>query len=59
MVSIPPALEAQMAVAKQNVAMEMIKQANDAQKGLVAVLEQMAQNVPVSESQGTNLDTRI
>lgn len=45
---IPPTMVAEMALARQNVGLSMIKQSSDAQKQVASILEQAL--LPVSSS---------
>lgn len=45
---LPPTMVAEMALARQNVGLSMIKQSSDAQKQVASILEQAL--VPVSSS---------
>lgn len=58
MTSMPTIMALQMAQAQQNAALSMIKSSADAERGIVAILENSAGNVPVSESRGARLDIR-
>lgn len=50
------ALVAQQSILQQNIAMSVIKQANDMQKAMADILMQSAANVPVSASRGTSVN---
>ncbi|HEY8191426.1 MAG TPA: hypothetical protein VIG74_03295 [Alphaproteobacteria bacterium] len=53
---LPADIAAQAAMARQNVALSVIKQNAKAEQAIASILEQAAQNVPVSQSRGTNLN---
>ncbi len=58
MSEIPAAIAAQMAIARQNAAMAMIKQNADIQQQIVALVDQAVDNVPVSPARGGNVNFR-
>lgn len=53
---VPAGIAAQAALTRQAVALEMVKQAANMEKQLVAILDQAISNVPVSSSRGTTLN---
>ncbi len=53
---IPAGIAAQAAMTRQAMAIQMVKQAADMEKQLVAILDQAIASVPVSSSRGTALN---
>ncbi len=53
---IPAGIAAQAAMTRQTIAIEMVKQAANMERQLVAILDQAIANVPVSSSRGTALN---
>lgn len=56
---IPGDIAAQMAIAKQNVAMSLIKRSAQAEQQVAAILEQAIQNVPTSSVRGSNFNRSV
>ena len=56
MTSIPPMIAAEMATVQQSAAISMVKQTAEAEKGIVAILENAAEQVPVSANRGQNVN---
>ncbi len=59
MTSLPYAIAAQMAQVQQNAALSMVKKTAEAEKGIVAILENASEQVPVSESRGSHVDISV
>lgn len=55
---LPAGIAAEMAMARQNVAMSVIKQNAQAAQAIAGILEQAVQNVPVSPVRGSQLNLR-
>ncbi len=55
---IPAQAAVESALLKQAVALSVIKQSAQAEKGLANILEQAAQNVPASATRGTALNIK-
>lgn len=53
---LPADIAAQAAMARQNVALSVIRQNAKAEQAIASILEQAAQSVPVSQSRGANLN---
>lgn len=53
---IPADIAAQMAIAKQNVALSLIKRNAQAEQQVAAILEQAVQNVPTSPVRGSHFN---
>lgn len=53
---IPAGIAAQAALTRQAVALEVVKQAADMEKQLVAMLEEAILSVPMSSSRGSALN---
>lgn len=53
---IPADIAAQMALARQNVALSVIKRGAQADQQVAAILEQAIQNVPASPVRGANFN---
>lgn len=58
MSSIPAGIAAESAVLRQNVALSVIKQANDQAQALVQILDNAARSAPLSSTRGTNFNSR-
>ena len=59
MSSIPPTIAAEMALARQNVAMSVIKQSNDQQQAIAQMLEDSSRSAPVSETRGSSVNFSV
>jgi hypothetical protein len=58
MTSIPANIAAEQALTRQNIALSVIKQSNDQQQAIVGILQEAAQNSPISgASRGGNVNT--
>ena len=53
---IPGDIAAQAAIARQNVAMSLIKRSAQAEQQVAGILEQAIQNVPTSPVRGSNFN---
>ncbi|MFN3827962.1 MAG: hypothetical protein ACK4NR_10110 [Micavibrio sp.] len=53
---IPAGIAAQAALTRQAITLQMVKQAADMEKQLVAMLEEAILSVPVSSSRGASLN---
>ena len=56
---IPADIAAQMAIARQNVALSVIKRSAQADQQIASILEQAVQNVPASSVRGSNLSRSV
>lgn len=56
MTSVPPTIAAEMALAKQNVALSVIKQSFDQQQALVKILDESLRSAPLSGARGSNVN---
>lgn len=56
MTSVPPTIAAEQALTRQNVALSVIKSANDQQQALVQILDEAARSAPVSGTRGSNVN---
>jgi hypothetical protein len=55
---LPAGIAAEMALARQNVALSVIKQNAQAAQAIAGILGQAVQNVPVSPVRGSQLNLR-
>lgn len=56
MVSAPAAIAAEQAIAKQNVALSLVKQSAEVEQAIAGILEDAARSAPVSSSRGSNVN---
>lgn len=56
---IPADIAAQMAIARQNVALSVIKRNAQAEQQISAILEQAVQNVPASPVRGAHFSRSV
>lgn len=54
---LPAAIGAQLAIARQDVALSFVKQSAQADQAIANILQQAVQSVPVSHSHGNNVNT--
>jgi hypothetical protein len=52
-------IAAEMAMVQQSAAISMVKQTAEAEKGIVAILENAAEQVPVSSSRGRHVNITV
>lgn len=57
--NVPPSIAAEMALARQAVALSVIKQNARMQQQMASVLEQAISSVPVSSSRGANVNISV
>jgi hypothetical protein len=55
--NVPAAIAADQALAKQNVALSVIKSSAEADQAIAGILEQSARSAPVSSIRGSNVNT--
>ena len=53
---VPATIAADSAIARQNMALSVIKQSADADQAIAGILAEASQSAPLSESRGTNVD---
>jgi hypothetical protein len=56
MPAIPPSIAAEQAIARQNIALSVVKQANEQSEKLVEILDDAARTAPVNTTRGSNTD---
>lgn len=57
MTSIPAGIVAEQAITRQNIALSVIKQANEQQQALVRIIDDASRSAPVSGTRGSNIST--
>lgn len=57
MTALPPAIAAETAINRQNVALSVVKASADADQQIAEILDQAVRSAPVSGSRGVNLNT--
>lgn len=56
MTAAPAGIAAEQAIAKQNIALSVIKQSSDQAQALVQILDDTARSAPLSKTRGTNIN---